>query len=176
LAGLAFLCSFKGGKGAPLDGTRGTVSSGAVLVVLNKDAGGTCGDVWVGAAFLVFTRGRHGNGEGDSMPGRGFSCSAGFAFLCGFKGGRKVPLGGTAGTSTFSSCAVLVVLVTKAGGACGNVCEGADFLWSVWRRRGTGDGDSNTFFFPAGFAFLCSFKVGRGVLFRFFFFFILLLC
>jgi len=70
----------------------------------------------------------------------------------------------------------LVVLVTKAGGACGNVCEGADFLWSVWRRRGTGDGNSDTFFFPAGFAFLCSFKVGRGVLFRFFIFFILLLC
>jgi hypothetical protein len=176
LAGFAFLCSFKGGKGVPLDGTRGTVSSGTVLVVLNNDAGDTCGDVWVGAAFLVLARGRHGNGEGGSLLGSGFSCSAGFAFLCGFKGGRRVPLGGTAGTSTVSSCAVLAVLVTKAGGACGKVCEGADFLWSVWGRHGTGEGDSKVFFFPAGFAFLCSFKVGRGVLLRFFIFFIFLLC
>jgi hypothetical protein len=159
LAGFAFLCNFKGRRGVPLGGTRGTVSSGAILVVLNTDAGDTCGNVWVGAAFLLFARGRHGNGEGGSLLGDGFSCSAGFAFLCGFKGGRRVPLGGTAGTSTVSSCAVLAVLVTKAGGACGKVCEGADFLWSVWGRHGTGEGDSNVFFFPAGFAFLCSFKV-----------------
>jgi hypothetical protein len=175
LAGFAFLCSFKGGRGVPLGGTKGTVSLGAILVVLITDAGDTCGNVLVDAAFLLFARGRHGTSEGGSLLGDGFSCSAGFAFLCGFKGGRRVPLGGAAGTSTVSLGAVLVVLVTIAGGACSNICVDADFLLFVWGRHGTGEGGSllsDDFFFPAGFAFLCSFKVGRGVLLRLFIFFI----
>jgi hypothetical protein len=60
LAGFAFLCSFKGGRGVPLGGTKGTVSSGEVLVVLITDAGDTCGNVCVDADFLLFVWGKHG--------------------------------------------------------------------------------------------------------------------
>jgi hypothetical protein len=76
----------------PLGGAAGTVSWGAVLVVLVTDAGGACGNVWVDADFHLFVQRRHGTGKGGSLLGDGFFCSAGFAFLCSFKGGRGVLL------------------------------------------------------------------------------------